>query len=168
VPERPDDWDDPVVIPELTVSFDTILVPFDGSHAAESALAHADRVAVATGGEIVVVVAYDPPITVRRRGILEVEHERSAQEAEATELAQESAAILLDRGRRARAVVVRGDPASAILETADAESADLVVMGRRGLGTEVNAGLPFLRDLRQGSVAEKVARHAVVPVLLVG
>lgn len=168
MPERPDDWDDPVHIPELDTTFDTLLAPFDGSHAGETALAHADRVAAATGGEIVVVVAYDPPVTVRRRGILEVEYERSAQEHEATELAEESVRILLDRGRRSRAVVVRGDPASAILESAEQEGADLIVMGRRGLGSEVNAGLPFLRDLRAGSVAEKVARHTTVPVLLVG
>ena len=168
MPERPHDWDDPVVIPELDTVFDVLLAPFDGSHAGELALAHAERVAVATDGEIVVVVAYDPPITVRRRGILEVEHERSAQEAEALELAEESARILVERGRRARAIVVRGEPASAILETAETEGADLVLMGRTGLGNELNKGLPFLRDLRMGSVAEKVARHATVPVLLVG
>jgi nucleotide-binding universal stress UspA family protein len=168
MPDRPDDWDDPVVIPQMDTVFDVLLAPFDGSHAGELALAHAERVAIATGGEIVVVVAYDPPITVRRRGILEVAHERTAQEAEALELAEESAGILIDRGLRARAVVIRGEPASAVLETAEAEDADMILMGRTGLGNELNKGLPFLRDLRMGSVAEKVSRHATMPVLLVG
>lgn len=166
--DHPADWDDPVVIPELDTSFDVLLAPFDGSHAAELALAHADRVALATGGKIVVVVAYDPPVTMRRRGILEVEHERIGQEAEARALAEESASILVARGRVARALVVRGEPTEAILEAAESEHADLILMGRRGLGSEISKGLPFLRDLRSGSVAEKVSRHAAVPVLLVG
>ena len=156
---RPDDWDEPVVIPEVKRDLDRILVPFDGSHAAERALAHADAVAERSGSEIVVIVAYDPPVTVRRRGILMVEQLRHDMESDAHELATESVGLLLERGRRARGIVVKGDIVQAILETAGAEGADLIVMGRRGLGQ--------LQGMLLGSVSEKVARHASVPVFLV-
>jgi nucleotide-binding universal stress UspA family protein len=55
-------------------------------------------------------------------------------------------------------VVVRGDPAESIIQTAESEKADLIVMGRRGRGK--------LQGLLMGSVSERVARHAQVPVLL--
>ncbi len=68
---------------------------------------------------------------------------------------------------RARAVVVKGDVARAILETADEESADLIVLGRQGVTHEVGDALDKFRALMSGGIAEKVARHAEVPVLVV-
>ena len=47
-----------------------------------------------SGGEIVVVVAYDPPITVRRRGGITLEGLRTEMEEEAHDLASESAGLL--------------------------------------------------------------------------
>lgn len=55
--------------------------------------------------------------------------------------------------------VVRGDPAATILAEATAIGADVVVLGRRGLGE--------LSGLLQGSVSQKVAHHATCPVLTV-
>jgi nucleotide-binding universal stress UspA family protein len=55
--------------------------------------------------------------------------------------------------------VRRGDPAEAILRVAEDEAADLIVVGSRGLSTVARFFL--------GSVAERVARHAPCPVLLV-
>ena len=57
--------------------------------------------------------------------------------------------------------------ARAILETADDESADLIVMGRRGVTHEVGGTLEKFRSMISGGVAEKVSRHAKVPVLVV-
>lgn len=158
---RPSDWDQPVKIPALPGPIEHVMVPFDGSHAGELALAYADLVAAQVDAEIVVVVAFDPPITVRRRGILMVEHLRTELEREARELAEESVTLLTERGRRARGIVVRGDVVDAILETAESEQADLLILGRRGLAAELSASDHY------GSVAEKVARRASIPVLFV-
>ena len=57
-----------------------------------------------------------------------------------------------------RAVVRVGDPATEIVEYADEEGCDLVVVGTHGRG-----GIP---RLVLGSVAERVVRHAHVPVLV--
>lgn len=57
-----------------------------------------------------------------------------------------------------RAVLEQGHTAERILRTAEAEQCDLIVVGSRGL-----TGLPHLL---LGSVAEKVARHSKIPVLV--
>ncbi len=62
-------------------------------------------------------------------------------------------------GRPVRSVVVSGDPSTAIVQLAEDEECDLVVLGTHG-----RTGLAHLV---LGSVAERVARRAPCPVLLV-
>jgi nucleotide-binding universal stress UspA family protein len=163
---RPDDWDQPVAIPEVPTPR-KILVPFDGSHTGERALAWSILAARNNDAEVLVVVAFDPPLTVKGRGASYVEEMKATLEQEARELAEESVALLLDQGVTARGVVVRGDVARAILETADEESVDLIVLGRQGLTHEAGGTLEKFRALMSGGIAEKVSRHANVPVLVV-
>jgi nucleotide-binding universal stress UspA family protein len=163
---RPADWDSPVEIPEVETSLEKIVVPFDGSKAAERALGYAAAFAGYSGGEIVVVVAYDAPITVRRRGGITLEGRRTEMEEEAHELATESASLLAERGLRARAIVVRGDVADAILDTIDAETANIAILGRTGLTSEARGG--NRREWGSGSVTDKIVRHASIPVMVVG
>jgi nucleotide-binding universal stress UspA family protein len=165
-PERPADWDQPVTIPEVDTAFATVLVPFDGSRGAERALAYAARLAEVTGAEIVIVVAYDPPITVRRRGAITLDQIQSEMEEEATSLAVEAVEELEARGNEARGVVVRGEIVDAIIETAEGEGADIIILGRRGLSHDLRSQ-GGMRELGHGSVADRVARHADVPVLVV-
>ena len=54
--------------------------------------------------------------------------------------------------------MVRGDPVEAILETIESEEPDVVVIGRRGLNR--------FEGVMLGSVSQRVASHARVPVLL--
>ncbi|HUL83919.1 MAG TPA: universal stress protein [Actinomycetota bacterium] len=150
--------EEPLRIPELKASIRTVLCPVDGSPGSEVGLAWASEIARVREAAIVVVVVFDPPHAIRRRGILETEHLRTEMETEAVELAEEAVELLRARGHEARAVVVRGDPTEAILDTAEEEHADLIVMGRRGLGQ--------LKGILVGSVSERVARHAPVPVFL--
>jgi nucleotide-binding universal stress UspA family protein len=156
---RPDNWDEPVRIASLDPNVRVLLVPFDGSTHSEVGLAHALRVASWTGAEIVVLVAFDPPQRMRRRSMLPAEAIVSAMEADARELAAEAVQALLDEGIRARGLVVKGEPADAILESITLENVDLVVMGRRGARS--------VRGVVMGSVSERVIRYAEVPVLVV-
>ena len=152
------DDDEPLHLPDIERRVRRILVPVDASPGSQLGMAWADLIAETIGAEIIVVVAFNPPMAIRRRGILETEHLQVEMEEDAKEVATEAAQLFIDRGRNARAVVVRGEAAEAILETAESESADLIVMGRRGLGR--------LQGLLVGSVSERVARHASVPVFL--
>jgi nucleotide-binding universal stress UspA family protein len=167
VSEHPTDWNDPVSIPDVDTGFDLVMVPFDGSRSAERALAYATRLADITGAEVVVVVGYDPPVTVRRRGALTLESLRAEMEEEANELATEAVEAIHSRGQRARGIVVRGDIVDAILETAEAESADILILGRQGLSHEMRTK-GNLRELGHGSVTDRVVRLASIPVLVVG
>jgi len=124
----------------------------------------------AIDSEIVVVVAYEPPLTLRGRGSLYVTHTRAELAEEATALAEESVLLLRNQGLEARGIVVTGDPARGILDVVDDEACDLIVMGRKGLTAELEGApgaVQRFREILAGGVAEKIARHATVPVLLV-
>lgn len=169
VPTRPHDWDEPVALPEVSGP-GRILVPFDGSHNSERALAWAAYVAARTDVEIVVAVAYEQPVTMRGRGAAYVEEVRDQLEQGATELAAEAVTLLTQRAVRARGLVVKGDVPHALLDIADSEACELVVIGRQGLSSEaggVAGAVGRVRDMLEGGVAAKVVRHAHVPVLVV-
>ncbi len=153
-----DHEEEPLRLPDLGHGLDRILVPVDGSPGSERGLALAAALADGLDAEIMVVVAFNPPVTVRRRGTIATEEAQSEMERDARELAEEATTLLVERGLRARGVAAEGDPVEAILESAERERADLIVMGRRGLGR--------LQGLLVGSVSERVARHAEIPVLL--
>jgi nucleotide-binding universal stress UspA family protein len=117
-----------------------------------------------------VVVSYEPPLTKKGRGSTYVDTLRSELQDEAHELAQEAAGVMVERGRRARAIVVRGEPAASVLQVAEDEDVDVIVLGRRGLTSELT-GLPGavekLRSTLSGGVAERVVRLAETAVLVV-
>ena len=81
-------------------------------------------------------------------------HEKDRQ-AELTKLARER----IPAAVRYETLVISGDPAERVLETARALEADLIVMGTHG-----HRGLS---RLVLGSVAERVVRESPVPVLTV-
>jgi nucleotide-binding universal stress UspA family protein len=166
---RPHDWEDPVVLPEFAVP-GRVLVPFDGSHTSERALAWAAALAGTIDAEIVVVVAYEQPLTMRGRGAAYIEAVRDDLAQEALQLATEAVELLKNKGVRARGVVVKGEVAHAILDTADDEQVGLVVLGRQGLTADLRGlegSIERLRERLHGGVTDKIVRHASVPVLVV-
>jgi nucleotide-binding universal stress UspA family protein len=154
----PTEEEDELRIPEIDRSIQKILVPVDGSPGSQVGMAWADLIAGVMGAEVVVLVAFNPPMAIKRRGILQTEHLQTEMESDAKEVATEAVQLFVDRGHEARAVVVRGEAAAAILEIAQDQKMDLIVMGRRGLGQ--------IKGLLVGSVSERVSRHADVPVFL--
>jgi nucleotide-binding universal stress UspA family protein len=136
-----------------------ILVPLDGSRLAEQALPHAAVHAEQFGAEIVLLMVLGPlpePSMAGRRAV------RSAEEASAR-LAQNYlegiAAGLRQQNIPVEAQTVEGKPYLQIIRYAEEKAFDLIVMSTRG-----HSGLT--RWLL-GSVADRVARGATVPLLLV-
>jgi len=126
-------------------TFETILVPLDGSSLAELALPHAEMLARAR------------PHSPGRIALVRVIEEDDS-EVEASEYLAEIAERLRARGVATQSAVARGKPADAILAEVGRRRANAVVMathGRSGLGRWV-----------YGSVAESVLARAAVPVLL--
>ncbi len=143
--------------------FKHILVPLDGSAFAEAALPYAQSLAFQYQAEITLLRVVAPP---RWPGALEAELpeliERLNKTAvqDATSYLQYKQEALQALGLNATARIQSGEPApDLILETARALNSDLIVMSTHG-----RSGL---QRWMFGSVAERVLRHAEIPVMLV-
>ena len=138
-----------------------IVVPLDGSALAEQALSNAEELARHAGAPIRLIRVVDAN-RLDHFGLDKfvaanvAEKVKDAEEAAAAYL-QQTAKALEDRGLTVECEVLRGDPARELV--ADSQPADLIVMSTHGRDGAVRWVI--------GSVAEAVARHATVPVMLV-
>lgn len=143
--------------------FKTILVPLDGSHRAEYALPIAAQMARHTGGILVLVrvvsfaTEYWPTVPALMPPVMHLAVDGELQEA-AIYLRHVAASTDL-AGIEVITTALHGVAAPVILATATEYDADLIVMGSHG-----HTGIAHVL---LGSVAEKVARHASIPVLVV-
>ena len=127
-----------------------IVVGTDGSRTASFALDHAITLAKAVGAEVVVMSSY------RDRG-------GGMVEGSAVELCRNVLDEVKERyaspGIALRTVLRKGQPADALIELAEEEDADLIVVG--------NVGMSKGRRLTLGSVPDAVSHHATCHVLIV-
>lgn len=126
-----------------------MLVPLDGSRRSERALPYAAQMALATGGELILV--HDETVGLGP--------EDGPPTDETIRRLAELDAMLVRQGIPTRLRVVHGSAADAILRAADEERADLIVMSTHGRGG--------LSRWLYGSVADAVLHYASRPVLLV-
>jgi nucleotide-binding universal stress UspA family protein len=144
--------------------FKHILVPLDGSSLAEKALPVARVLAQKFDSQIILLRVLDipnptpptshPEVTI---GWVREAREYALQEAQSYLQAMQSE---LDRQGVATRVLLRDtSPAEDILDAVRTEGIDLIVMSSHGRGG--SARWTF------GSIAEKVTRHSLCPVLLV-
>jgi nucleotide-binding universal stress UspA family protein len=146
------------------VNIRTILVPVDFSPHSDRALELAIDLAATLGArlellhcyrfEMFDVAVYDPPYVAS----LPKDFDAPVREA-ATRKLDELARRAADRGIPAVPHIVEMRPTDGILQAASDLSADLIVMGTRGLSG--------LQHVVLGSVAERTVRLAPCPVLTV-
>jgi nucleotide-binding universal stress UspA family protein len=164
--------------------FKKIIVPCDGSDlASESVFPQVEDLAKSMDAEVIILrvipvpagrsgSAFMPgapempaPLPVTAEDVEVARHpiykdqEIASAEAEARHSVSQAEAMLREKGVSARSEVLLGQPAEEIIDYADEENADLIVMcthGRSGLGRWVF-----------GSVTEKVLRAAHTPVLVI-
>lgn len=145
----------------------TIVVGVDGSATSKIALEHAASVATAMGARLHLVNAYQTPKMLMASAAdpmfagmavtgPDVESELvSAGE----EILRAAADGLRARGLEVETTCVPDDPASALIDVAETQRADLIVVGNKGMrGTK-----RFLL----GSVPNRVAHHAPCSVTIV-
>jgi nucleotide-binding universal stress UspA family protein len=139
--------------------FRRILVPHDFSRHATRALVYAAKMAKAGGGKLIVLNAIPPfaPITAHMVGGRTWLDEGEVVRAARARLERLVARTVRGAKPQVEVRVVIGEPLQAI--DAASRGADLIVMSTAG-----RTGLPHLLI---GSVAEKVVRHARVPVLTI-
>ena len=144
------------------MGYHTVVLGYDGSSdAARAVEAAADE--VDADGTVHVVTAYHPESTTElMRRLKELPEEfRYVWDPHVAEKDRQEVALarLRERGVTCSSHVVPDDAASALLDVARRERADLVVVGSRGLSRAQR----FLR----GSVSSRVASHAPTSVLIV-
>jgi nucleotide-binding universal stress UspA family protein len=140
--------------------YKSIVVGTDGSQTAERAVAEATRLAKALGSELQVVSAYEPLRGARIVGAPEGEAKAwaVAPDAKVHGVVEEASATARMSGVAVKAHAITGDPADALLEIADRERADLIVVGNRGMHGVTRV---------LGSVPNKVSHRARCSVLIV-
>jgi nucleotide-binding universal stress UspA family protein len=140
--------------------YKSIVVGTDGSETAQRAVAEATQLAEALGGELHLVSAYEPLRGARIVGAPEGEAKAwaVAPDAKVQAVVEEASASARMSGVAVKSHAITGDPADALLEIADREKADLIVVGSRGMHG-------MTRVL--GSVPNKVSHRAFCSVLIV-
>lgn len=133
-----------------------VVVGVDGSTCSEAALRWAADYAAATGAELLAVIVWDSPTSYGWALAPEAE---GLPERHAAKVLESSLDAVFgpERPPYLKSSVVRGHPAAALL--AEANGADLLVVGRRGRGSFTAALL--------GSVSSRCTQHATCPVAVV-
>lgn len=141
--------------------FQRILVPLDGSKRAEQAIPIAAKIARSSGGSIILLRAvtaltnfagYSMESSIMAQDVIAADTEKA--KAYLARIASSSDLINISTTLEAPL----GDAAATILSTATVEKADIIVMCSHG-----DTGL---KRWVLGSVAQKVARHSTIPVLI--
>jgi nucleotide-binding universal stress UspA family protein len=143
--------------------FGSIVVGTDGSETANEAVRQATDLAKAVGAKIHVVSAFEPVGNQRLR------EERTQvpddmqwmvnirEDVDAT--LRKAAEQLEEAGVQVETFARQGDPADAILDVAEEEDADLIIVG--------NKGMTGAKRFLLGSVPNKVSHHAPCSVLII-
>jgi nucleotide-binding universal stress UspA family protein len=140
---------------------ETIVVGVDGSDGGAAALEFAAEEAALRNGPLRIVSAWEIPVAAFSAGAappldpatLDAFRLRAGQIAEDAK----ATATRLQPSLEVEALTVTGQPADALL--AQGAEADLIVVGRRGLGG--------FRSLLLGSVSQQVVHYATCPVVVV-
>ncbi|ELY47206.1 universal stress protein [Natronorubrum bangense] len=133
----------------------SVLVPTDGSDAAEAALERAIAIADREGATVHVLTVMDTTSGPLSFGIDDIHELEDVKER----LVADLAASADDHDIDVTGAVRRGRPAEEIITYAAEHDIDQIVLGRTGRGAVTEALL--------GSTADQVVRTATVPVLVV-
>lgn len=138
-------------------TFGAVLLATDLSTTSSSAEEEAVRLAASLHARLIAVSVIDPGALRLPGGRYRARVDQVRDEREAA--AQRLVARARDSGVPTAFLVWEGDPGEAIVDAAQAEHADLIVLGTHGR-TGVNRSL-------FGSVSDHVVRHAPCPVVVV-
>jgi nucleotide-binding universal stress UspA family protein len=143
--------------------FGSIVVGTDGSDTARQAVRQAIDLARQLGAQLQIVSAYEPVPRSRLREEAQQAPEdlqwmvNEREDVDAT--LRDAASEAEQAGVTASVYSRQGDPADAILDVAEEQAADLIVVG--------NKGMTGAKRFLLGSVPNKVSHHAPCSVLII-
>ena len=139
-----------------------LLVPLDGSPPSDAALTHAIALAQACGAVVSVMMAYEPFTYIAAAAEYGSYQVQLAEDLrlEAEQTVNAACTRVQAAGLQVTSHVVEVKKIwKAILDIAQADKADLIVIGSHGRGG--------LDKLVMGSVTQRVLQHTLLPVLVV-
>jgi nucleotide-binding universal stress UspA family protein len=140
--------------------YSSIVVGTDGSDTARQAVIQAAELARATGARLVVVSAYAPVTAkVATAGSPEAADWNVGSDVLVEGVLTDARGATAASGIEVETRAIRGDAADGIIEVAEQEGADLIVVG--------NKGMTGTKRFLLGSVPNKVSHHAPCSVLIV-
>jgi nucleotide-binding universal stress UspA family protein len=145
--------------PETGVLFSRILCPVDGSPASADAVTFALSLARETDGLLTLLYVVEPVPAAGEFGAIDVQEYQKLGEAHARTILRDAVAADIREWCRLEERIALGKASDRILDTANAEQADIIVMGVRGRGA--------IDVLAFGSTTNDVIRRAGCPVLAV-
>jgi nucleotide-binding universal stress UspA family protein len=144
--------------------FRSILVGTDGSETAHTALVRAAEMACGLGARLGIVSAFEPVSDPRERG----ERVEAPDDVQWAISPHDDVLALLEQARQealragvshVQTFARQGDAADAIIDVAEEQRCDLIVVG--------NKGMTGAKRFLLGSVPNKVSHHAPCSVLIV-
>jgi nucleotide-binding universal stress UspA family protein len=143
--------------------FDSMVVGTDGSETAREAVRQATDLAKNVNATIHLVSAYEPV----PEGRLREERQQVPDDLQwmvnpredVSATLEEAASAMREEGVQVETHAREGDPADAILDVAEEENADLIVVG--------NKGMTGAKRFLLGSVPNKVSHHAPCSVMII-
>ena len=147
----------------MRAMFNSMVVGTDGSDTAKEAVRQATDLAQRTSANIHLVSAYEPVpegrLREERQSVPDdLQWMVNPREDVSTTLEQAAEAIR-EQGIEVETHAREGDPADAILDVAEEEGADLIVVG--------NKGMTGAKRFLLGSVPNKVSHHAPCSVMII-
>ena len=143
--------------------FSAIVVGTDGSDTATEAVRQAIALAKPLGASLQIVSAYEPVSDTRLREEAQQAPQdlqwmvNPREDVEAT--LRDAAELAHEAGVRTETFARQGDPADAILDVAEENHSDLIVVG--------NKGMTGAKRFLLGSVPNKISHHAPCSVLII-
>ena len=143
--------------------FSAIVVGTDGSETATQAVRQATDLAKAVGAKVNLVSAFEPVGNQRLREERQQVPEdmqwmvNEREDVEAT--LNQAAETIKEAGVEVETFARQGDPADAILDVAEENNADLIIVG--------NKGMSGAKRFLLGSVPNKVSHHAPCSVMII-
>jgi nucleotide-binding universal stress UspA family protein len=143
--------------------FNSIVVGTDGSDTATQAVREAVDMCKSVGATLELVSAYAPVsesrLRAERRDAPEDVQWAIHPKQEVEMSLSDAADIAREAGVEVNTHAVQGDPADAIIEVAEQQNSDVVIVG--------NKGMTGAKRFLLGSVPDKISHHAPCSVLIV-